>query len=140
MAWSSPSSLLTRLLSGDPLAILIAFVVAFSLPILLHSVLFRVSKKNSTTPTFLLLGTSGAGKTSLLTLVRTTSPGHLLTRTNQTSSNAALPNLPTLKHLRPEYRKSPIRPHFSCQLQYPSLLISIDPRMTMKPDALQDIK
>ncbi len=70
MGWSSPNSLLTRLLSGDPLAILVAFIVALALPILIHSILYRASKKSSISPTFLLLGTSGAGKTSLLTLVR----------------------------------------------------------------------
>src|SRR4051794_7536145 len=70
MAWSAPDGLLSRLLSGDPLAILIAFIFAISLPILVHSFLYRTSDKSATTPTFLLLGTSGAGKTSLLTLVR----------------------------------------------------------------------
>jgi len=70
MAWSAPDGLLSLLLSGDPLAILIAFIFAISLPILVHSFLYRASDKSATTPTFLLLGTSGAGKTSLLTLVR----------------------------------------------------------------------
>ena len=69
MDWSSPDSLVSRLLSGDPLAILIAFVVAISLPLLLHSFLYRASGKSAATPTFILLGPSGAGKTSLLTLV-----------------------------------------------------------------------
>jgi signal recognition particle receptor subunit beta len=69
MDWSSPDSALSRLLSGDPWAILIAFVVAISLPILVHSFLYRASGKSAAAPTFLLLGTSGAGKTSLLTLV-----------------------------------------------------------------------
>src|SRR5580658_2072284 len=69
MAWSAPDGLLSRLLSGDPLAILIAFIFAISLPILVHLSLYRASDKSATTPTFLLLGTSGAGKTSLLTLV-----------------------------------------------------------------------
>jgi signal recognition particle receptor subunit beta len=70
MDWSSRDSALSRLLSGDPWAILIAFIVAISLPILLHSFLYAVSSKSAATPTFLLLGTSGAGKTSFLTLVR----------------------------------------------------------------------
>lgn len=69
MAWSAPDGILTRLLSGDPLTILIAFVVSFSLPLLLHLFLYRTSTRAAATPTFLLLGTSGAGKTSLLTLV-----------------------------------------------------------------------
>lgn len=70
MNWSSPDSLLSRLLSGDPLAIVIAFFVAISLPILVHLFLYRASSKSSTTPIFVLLGPSGVGKTSLLTLVR----------------------------------------------------------------------
>ena len=70
MSWTSPDSALSRLLSGDPWAILLAFVVALSLPILLHSFLYRTSSRHTATPTFLLLGISGAGKTSLLTLVR----------------------------------------------------------------------
>lgn len=72
MNWSSPDSALSRLLSGNPWAILIALFVAISLPILVHSFLYRASRKSAATPTFLLLGTSGAGKTSLLTLVRIT--------------------------------------------------------------------
>lgn len=70
MAWTSPDGVLSRLLSGDPVAILIAFMVSFSLPLLLHLFLYRASARAAATPTFLLLGTSGAGKTSLLTLVR----------------------------------------------------------------------
>jgi signal recognition particle receptor subunit beta len=70
MNWTSPDSALSRLLSGDPWAILIAFVVALSLPIVLHSFLYRASSRHTATPAFLLLGISGAGKTSLLTLVR----------------------------------------------------------------------
>jgi hypothetical protein len=69
MAWSEPDGIISRLLSGDPLAILIAFVASFSLPLLLHLLLYRASNRVAATPTFLLLGISGAGKTSLLTLV-----------------------------------------------------------------------
>ena len=70
MAWSSPDGILSLLFSGDPLAILIAFVVSFSLPLLLHLLFFRPSTRVAAIPTFLLLGISGAGKTSLFTLVR----------------------------------------------------------------------
>lgn len=69
MPWSAPDGILSRLLSGDPLAILIAFVVSITLPLLLHLYLYRASTRVAATPSFLLLGTSGAGKTSLLTLV-----------------------------------------------------------------------
>jgi hypothetical protein len=69
MGWSAPDGVLSRLLSGDPLAILIAFVVSISLPLLLHLYLYRTSTRAVATPVFLLLGTTGAGKTSLFTLV-----------------------------------------------------------------------
>lgn len=69
MAWWSPDSILSKLLSGNPFAILIAFVVSFSIPFLLHIFLYSTYSQSTTTPTFLLLGSSGAGKTSLLTLV-----------------------------------------------------------------------
>lgn len=69
MAWSSPDGIVSWLLSGDPLVIVFAFVVAFSLPIVLHLTLYHTSRRTEATPTFVLLGSSGAGKTSLLTLV-----------------------------------------------------------------------
>ena len=69
MAWDSPDGLLTKLLSGNIYAILFAIFVAFSLPLLIHFLLYRSAIKASTTPTFILLGPSAAGKTSLLNLV-----------------------------------------------------------------------
>lgn len=67
--WSDQDGILTRLLSADPLTILIAFVVAFGLPILLHQYLYQTRKAGSVLPQFLLLGPSGAGKTSFFSLV-----------------------------------------------------------------------
>ena len=69
MGWSASDGLLSRLLSGHPLSILIALVVSLSLPLLVHLYLYRTSSGTVATPVFLLLGTTGAGKTSLLTLV-----------------------------------------------------------------------
>lgn len=70
MAWSSPDSWATRLLSGDPIVILLAFLVTISLPLLLHLYFYTQTARAKVVPTFLLLGTSGAGKTSLVSLVR----------------------------------------------------------------------
>lgn len=83
MAWSEPDGILSRLLSGDPLSILIALVVSLSLPLLLHLFLYRASARVAATPTFLLLGTSGAGKTALLTLVSSESFTRILHITDQ---------------------------------------------------------
>jgi signal recognition particle receptor subunit beta len=69
MAWTSPDSWATKLFSGDPWVILLAFVVALSLPILLHLYFYTTSARTTLTPTILLLGPSGSGKTSLLSIV-----------------------------------------------------------------------
>jgi signal recognition particle receptor subunit beta len=65
---NSMRKVLTILLDGNPLAILLAFVVTLGLPILLHFVLYR-SFASPPISSFILLGPSGAGKTSLLSLV-----------------------------------------------------------------------
>ena len=52
-----------------PLAIGLAVLFVFSIPLFLHLVIYR-STSSSTLPSFLLVGPSGAGKTALLTLVR----------------------------------------------------------------------
>ena len=70
MSWSSPDSWLTRLFSGDPLVIFIAFIITISLPISTHLYFYRESARIPLTPAFLLLGPSGGGKTSLLTLLQ----------------------------------------------------------------------
>lgn len=69
MGWSSPDSWPTRLFSGDPLAILIAVLVTVSFPLLLHLYFYTQTARAKVVPTFLLLGASGAGKTSLVSLV-----------------------------------------------------------------------
>ena len=56
------------MMGPSPLAIAITLVIALSVPLLLHLVIYR-STSSSTLPSFLLVGPSGAGKTALLTLV-----------------------------------------------------------------------
>lgn len=56
------------LLNPSPLGLAIAILLALSIPIFLHSVVFRASGL-TTLPSIVLIGPSGSGKTSLLTLV-----------------------------------------------------------------------
>lgn len=56
------------MMGPSPLAILVTLIVALSVPLLLHLVIYRSTSSN-TLPSFLLVGPSGAGKTALLTLV-----------------------------------------------------------------------
>ena len=56
------------LLNPSPLGLIITIFLAISIPIFLHSVVFRASGL-TTLPSILLIGPSGSGKTSLLTLV-----------------------------------------------------------------------
>jgi len=55
------------LLNPSPLGLAIAILLALSIPIFLHTVVFRASGL-TTLPSILLIGPSGSGKTSLLTL------------------------------------------------------------------------
>jgi hypothetical protein len=52
----------------SPLGLAIAIILALSIPIFLHTVVFRASGL-TTLPSILLIGPSGSGKTALLTLV-----------------------------------------------------------------------
>jgi signal recognition particle receptor subunit beta len=94
MSWSSPDGWLTRLFSGDPLTILVAFLITISLPILTHLYFYRSAARIPLTPAFLLLGPSGSGKTSLLTLLQrqstSESPAASPTRTSFVPSQAKL--------------------------------------------------
>ena len=59
------------LMGPSAFAIIVATIVAFSLPVLLHIYIHHVKTSDVTSlPTFLLLGPSGAGKTALITQVR----------------------------------------------------------------------
>ncbi|PMD55283.1 P-loop containing nucleoside triphosphate hydrolase protein [Hyaloscypha bicolor E] len=59
--------LLHALLNPSPLGLAIAILLAVTIPIFLHSVVFR-SSGLTTLPSILLIGPSGSGKTSLITL------------------------------------------------------------------------
>ncbi|EXJ59571.1 hypothetical protein A1O7_03717 [Cladophialophora yegresii CBS 114405] len=104
MGWSSPDSWLTQLFSGDPIIILIALLVTIALPSLVHLYFYTQNARSKVTPTFLLLGPSGAGKTSLASLLqkRSSNPEDseadaALTRVSQVSSTVSLllsPSIP----------------------------------------------
>lgn len=62
-------SFLSDLMSPTLVAFVITALIVFSIPLVLHLVIYR-STSTTTLPSFLLAGPSGAGKTALLTLVR----------------------------------------------------------------------
>ncbi|KAH0835115.1 hypothetical protein FOPE_04039 [Fonsecaea pedrosoi] len=100
MGWSSTDGWATRLLSGDPVVILIAFLVTITLPLLVHLYLYTQTARARVVPSFLLLGSSGAGKTSLVSLdvqlqkrsskLEDSQAEAALTRTSQVSSSVSL--------------------------------------------------
>ncbi|KAH9209551.1 signal recognition particle receptor beta subunit-domain-containing protein [Leptodontidium sp. 2 PMI_412] len=69
------------LLTPSPLGLVIALLLAISIPVLLHSFVFRTSGL-VTLPSIVLIGPSGSGKTSLLTLFER--GANALTHTSQT--------------------------------------------------------
>jgi signal recognition particle receptor subunit beta len=69
MAWHDEDSWLTAAFAPKPSTIAVTLLLTLLLPILLHQFIYRKATP-TTLPTFLLVGPSGAGKTSLLTLVR----------------------------------------------------------------------
>ncbi|WEW57935.1 hypothetical protein PRK78_003402 [Emydomyces testavorans] len=96
MAWDSVRSTLTFLLSGNVLAILVTCLVAFSLPVLFHLILYRSASAEGHND-FLLVGPSGSGKTAFCALLERkssrVSKSNPQTHTSQTSSfvSATLP-------------------------------------------------
>lgn len=68
-SWNSVTGIATLLLDGNWIAIAVAIVVAFGVPILLHLVFYQTAASPPSS-NFLLLGPSGAGKTAFTTLVR----------------------------------------------------------------------
>ncbi|KAL8971457.1 MAG: hypothetical protein Q9183_001047 [Haloplaca sp. 2 TL-2023] len=79
MSWLNPLSFLPE---PSPIALVISFLLIFSIPLLLHLVIYRTT--SDTLPTVVLVGPSGAGKTSLLTLLERGRPA--ATHTSQTPS------------------------------------------------------
>ncbi|KAF4302691.1 hypothetical protein GTA08_BOTSDO09081 [Botryosphaeria dothidea] len=71
--WHDPDSWVTKLFGAHLSTFLITLVVAFGLPILLHLYLYR-HRTPINTAAFVLVGPSGAGKTSLLTALETGRP------------------------------------------------------------------
>jgi len=63
-----PSGLIHTLMNPSPLGLLIAILLATTIPIFLHTIVFR-SAGLTTLPSILLVGPSGSGKTALVTLV-----------------------------------------------------------------------
>jgi signal recognition particle receptor subunit beta len=66
--WDSVTGIATKLLDGSPLAIAIAILITFGVPVLLHVIFYRAAASPPSS-NFLLLGPSGAGKTAFATLV-----------------------------------------------------------------------
>ncbi|KAI9373146.1 signal recognition particle receptor beta subunit-domain-containing protein [Aspergillus egyptiacus] len=93
-AWTAFEAVATKLLEGSPLGILIAVIITFGIPILLHFVFYR-TVASPPSSNFLLLGPSGAGKTALLTLLESKSsfaqkPKFQSTHTSQISTFATI--------------------------------------------------
>ncbi|CAG8974695.1 hypothetical protein HYALB_00006431 [Hymenoscyphus albidus] len=82
---------LQALMSPSPTALAIALLLALTIPIFLHSFVFRASGL-TTLPSILLIGPSGSGKTSLLTLFeRRTQPAQTHTSQSPISVECDLP-------------------------------------------------
>lgn len=105
MAWYDKDSWLTAAFSPNLATILITLAVAVALPILLHAWLYRKTDAVQRQPTFLVLGTSGAGKTAFATLTeRNGTMGAPATHTSTTpltlSAILPAPYVPASCHYR----------------------------------------
>jgi signal recognition particle receptor subunit beta len=69
MAWYDQDSWLTAAFAPRASTMLATFLLMILVPILLHYFLYRAAAAPAV-PTFIVLGPSGAGKTSLVTHVR----------------------------------------------------------------------
>ncbi|EOD43995.1 putative srp receptor beta subunit protein [Neofusicoccum parvum UCRNP2] len=85
--WYEPDSWVTKLFGAHLSTFILTLVVAFGLPLCLHLWLYR-HRTPINTAAFVLVGPSGAGKTSLLTALETGRP--LPTHPSQTSLRATL--------------------------------------------------
>ena len=102
MAWTDRDSWVTWLFSPSGSVILLALLICLALPVLDHIYNYTSSGRKALTPTFLLLGSSGSGKTSLISLLQRRSADPeadqaAITRTSQVPSTIALrlpPSIP----------------------------------------------
>ncbi|KAJ5730208.1 uncharacterized protein N7483_004716 [Penicillium malachiteum] len=99
--WKSVTGIATLLFDGNLVAIAIAVLFTFGVPILLHILFFRAAASPPSS-NFLLLGPSGSGKTAFTTLLEAkSSPASKktqLTHTSQTSTLVSVslpPSVPT---------------------------------------------
>ncbi|KAF2013017.1 P-loop containing nucleoside triphosphate hydrolase protein [Aaosphaeria arxii CBS 175.79] len=101
MAWHDKDSWLTAAFAPNISTILISFLVAITLPILLHRWIYRRATP-TTLPTFLLIGPSGAGKTALATLIERSSvvPTHTSTAPLSIETLLPEPYVPASAHYR----------------------------------------
>ncbi|CAL5874877.1 uncharacterized protein PFLUO_LOCUS9179 [Penicillium psychrofluorescens] len=99
--WNSVAGIATNLLDGNLVAIAIAMLITFGVPVLLHVIFYR-SAAAPPSSNFLLLGSSGAGKTAFTSLLEAkSSPASKkshLTHTSQSSTLVTVglpPDVPT---------------------------------------------
>ncbi|OCK81877.1 P-loop containing nucleoside triphosphate hydrolase protein [Lepidopterella palustris CBS 459.81] len=109
MAWHDTNSWLTHAFSPHLSTIIVTIIIALVLPLLVHQYLYK-RQAQTTLPTFLLLGPSGAGKTSLLTLLDRGTPA--LTHPSQTPLSIALSLPPSIPASSSRYR-SPTDPSYA---------------------------
>ncbi|KAJ9669831.1 hypothetical protein H2201_000217 [Coniosporium apollinis] len=91
MAWHDADSWLSRSFGPYLSTILLAAFVSVALPLLLHLYIYRKTAPTSL-PAFLLIGPSGAGKTSLLTLLERGNPSPTHTSQAPLSVEVTLPS------------------------------------------------
>ncbi|KAK2880043.1 hypothetical protein FQN49_000621 [Arthroderma sp. PD_2] len=106
MQWNSASQIATNLLSANPVAIVVTCLVAFLFPVCLHLFLYRAAP-TSKSDEFLLLGSSGSGKTALCALLEkssTSSPEPRPTHTSQVSSTVSVALHPAVRKGSDRYR------------------------------------
>ncbi|EFQ97792.1 hypothetical protein MGYG_00832 [Nannizzia gypsea CBS 118893] len=106
MQWNSASEIATYLLSANPVAIVVTCLVAFLLPLILHVFLYRTAPTTKS-DLFILLGSSGSGKTALCAkLEKGTSLNleHRPTHTSQIPSTVAVSLHPAVRKGSDKYR------------------------------------
>jgi hypothetical protein len=112
MSWTSQDSFVTRLFSGDPWIILLAFITTLALPTLLHLYFYTTAARVTHTPAFILLGPTNSGKTGLLDLVkshRSVADPRILT---QCSYKDAMASTTSQRYRRLEHRRSQPQPNY----------------------------